>query len=199
MPSPERRATGRRRAWGRGPIILKLESLEGRALLAARAGNLPDLVNSALTVSSNVSDWGNSVEVEGRVTNQGSAATTAPLQVGLYASAVRGINKYSVPIGQVTIPAGLGPRQPGPYHAPHPAPRRRRGPPCRAAPAPPAPRPPRAPHAHHPRPPPAVRRRPGPEPAAAALQPGGDHPRRLRPDHDVGQHGHGHGPGHQQG
>ena len=28
MPSHDRRAAGRRRAWGRGPIILKLESLE---------------------------------------------------------------------------------------------------------------------------------------------------------------------------
>src|SRR6185437_8857414 len=100
MPSPDRRATGRRRAWGRGPVDLKLESLEGRALLAARAGNLPDLVNSALAVSSNVSDWGSSVEAEGRVTNQGANATTVPVQVGLYASAVRGIRKYSVPIGQ---------------------------------------------------------------------------------------------------
>ncbi len=35
MPSHDRRAAGRRRAWGRGPIILKLESLERRALMAA--------------------------------------------------------------------------------------------------------------------------------------------------------------------
>jgi hypothetical protein len=118
MPSPDRRATGRRRAWGRGPIILKLESLEGRALLAARAGDLPDLVNSALTVSSNVSDWGSSVEVEGRVTNQGATATSVPVQVGLYASSVRGIRKYAVPIGQVTIPAGLAPGQSVPYQTP---------------------------------------------------------------------------------
>jgi hypothetical protein len=87
-------------------------------LLAAGAGNLPDLVNSALAVSSNVSDWGQSVQVNGRVTNQGGAATTAPLQVGLYASSVRGINKYSVPIGQVTIPAGLAPGQSVPYQTP---------------------------------------------------------------------------------
>jgi hypothetical protein len=118
MPSPDRRATGRRRAWGRGPINLKLESLEGRALLAAGAGNLPDLVNSALAVSSNVSDWGQSLQVNGRITNQGSAATTAPLQVSLYASSVRGINKYSVPIGQVTIPAGVAHGQSVPYQTP---------------------------------------------------------------------------------
>ena len=67
MPSHDRRAAGRRRAWGRGPIILKLESLEHRALMAAHANsNLPDLVNSSLTVSSSVADWARTVEVEGR-------------------------------------------------------------------------------------------------------------------------------------
>ena len=78
MPSHDRRAAGRRRAWGRGPIILKLESLERRALMAAN-GTLPDLVNSALTTSISVADWSNTVEVQGRVTNQGGSATTAPL------------------------------------------------------------------------------------------------------------------------
>jgi hypothetical protein len=95
---------------------LKLESLERRALMAAQASNLPDLVNSALSLSTNVADWGNSLQVMGQVKNQGGAATTAPLQVGLYASDVRGINKYSVPIGQVTIPAGLAPGQTVPYN-----------------------------------------------------------------------------------
>ena len=37
MSSHNRRAAGIRRAWGRGPIILKLESLERRELLAASA------------------------------------------------------------------------------------------------------------------------------------------------------------------
>ena len=35
MPTLNRRAAGRRRAWGRGPIILKFDSLERRELLAA--------------------------------------------------------------------------------------------------------------------------------------------------------------------
>jgi hypothetical protein len=112
MPSHDRRAAGRRRAWGRGPMILKLESLERRALMAAHAhSTLPDLVNSALATSSNVADWSGSVEVQGHVTNQGGGTTTAPLQVALYASPIRGIDRYSVPIGEVTIPAGLGPDQ----------------------------------------------------------------------------------------
>jgi hypothetical protein len=95
---------------------LKLESLERRALMAAQASNLPDLVNSGLSLSTNVADWGNSIQVMGQVKNQGDAATTAPFQVGLYASDVRGINKYSVPVGQVTIPAGLAPGQAVPYN-----------------------------------------------------------------------------------
>ena len=33
MPTLNRRAAGRRRAWGRGPIILKFDSLERRELL----------------------------------------------------------------------------------------------------------------------------------------------------------------------
>ena len=37
MSSHNRRAAGIRRAWGRGPIILKLECLERRELLAASA------------------------------------------------------------------------------------------------------------------------------------------------------------------
>jgi CARDB len=118
MPFLDRRAAGRRRAWGRGPIILKLESLERRALMATTAtanSTLPDLANAALTVSSNVSDWNGNLEVEGRVTNQGSSMETVPFQVEIYASPVRGIDKYSVPLGEVTIPAGLAAGQSVPY------------------------------------------------------------------------------------
>src|SRR5262249_3419688 len=114
MSSQDRRAAGRRRAWGRGPIILKLESLERRALMAAN-GSLPDLVNSALTTFSSVADWSDTVEVSGRVTNQGGSTTTAPLQVAIYASPIRGIGRFSVPVGQVTIPAGVTPGQSVPY------------------------------------------------------------------------------------
>lgn len=70
---------------------------------------LPDLVNSALITSSGTSDWGNSFEVEGRIKNQGGSTTTAPFQIVIYASPIRGIMKYSLPIGEVTVPAGLAP------------------------------------------------------------------------------------------
>src|SRR5580704_815446 len=99
MPSRNRRAAGIRRAWGRGPIILKLESLERRELLAASAASstLPDLVNSSLVTVPSTADWGQTREVEGRVKNQGGVATTAPFAVAIYASPIRGITRYSVP------------------------------------------------------------------------------------------------------
>jgi hypothetical protein len=124
MSSHNRRAAGIRRAWGRGPIILKLECLERRELLAASASasasasaasTLPDLVNSALVTSVSVADWGQTVEVNGRVKNQGASTTTAPFEITVYASPIRGINRYSVPIGEVQIPAGVAPGEAVPY------------------------------------------------------------------------------------
>lgn len=119
MSSHDRRAAGRRRTWGRRPIILKLEPLERREMLTASASaassTLPDLVNSALVTTASVSDWGGSLEVEGRVKNQGGSTTTAPFQIEIYVDSIRGLNKYAVPIGVVTIPAGLAPGQSVPY------------------------------------------------------------------------------------
>jgi hypothetical protein len=116
MSSHNRRAAGIRRAWGRGPIILKLEGLERRELLAASANStLPDIVNSSLVTAPTTADWGQTLEVEGRVKNQGGGATTAPFEITIYASPIRGINKYSVPVGYVQIPAGLAAGQAVPY------------------------------------------------------------------------------------
>jgi hypothetical protein len=114
MPSHDRRAACGRRAWGRGPIKLRLESLEGRQLLSA-ASNLPDLVNSSLATSNSVSDWAGTVEIGGQVKNQGRGVTTAPFSIEFYASPIRGIDKYAVPIGSVTIPPGLGAGQTADY------------------------------------------------------------------------------------
>ncbi|HKI17794.1 MAG TPA: CARDB domain-containing protein [Isosphaeraceae bacterium] len=114
MLSHDRRAAGRRRAWGRGPIILKLESLERRELLTATS-TLPDLVNSSLLISTNTADWNDTIGVSGRVKNQGGSTTTAPFEVEIYASPVRGIDKYSVSIAEVEIPAGLAAGQSIPY------------------------------------------------------------------------------------
>ena len=116
MSSQNRRAAGIRRAWGRGPIILKLENLERRELLAAGASStLPDLVNSSLTTQPATADWGQSLEVQGRVKNQGGGTTTAPFEIAIYVSPIRGIDRYSLPVGYVQIPAGLAPGESIPY------------------------------------------------------------------------------------
>ena len=76
---------------------------------------LPDLVNSALITSTAVSDWGGTLEVEGRVKNQGGSTTTAPFEIEIYVNSIRGYNKYAVPVGLVTIPSGLAAGQSVPY------------------------------------------------------------------------------------
>ncbi|MDR3637239.1 MAG: CARDB domain-containing protein [Isosphaeraceae bacterium] len=105
MSSRDRRAAGRRRAWGRGPIILRFEPLEGRALLSG----LPDLVSSSFATSTHNSDWGSTVQAEGTILNQGNAPVGSAFQVAIYASATPQITRNSVQIGDVSIPAGLGP------------------------------------------------------------------------------------------
>jgi hypothetical protein len=84
--------------------------------MAARS-TVPDLVNSNLTTSDSVSDWGGTIEIEGLVKNQGAGVTTAPFSVVFYASPIRGINHKSVPIGYVTIPAGLAAGQTAAYES----------------------------------------------------------------------------------
>ncbi len=113
MSSHERRAADRRRAWGRGPVILKLETLDRRELMNG-SSILPDLVGSSLTTQHNA-DWNQSIQVEGQITNQGGSAVTIPFNVELYASPSPAIGRYAVPIGEVTIPAGVAAGQTVPF------------------------------------------------------------------------------------
>ncbi|MGA2701543.1 MAG: CARDB domain-containing protein [Isosphaeraceae bacterium] len=114
MSSPDRRSAGRRRAWGRGPIILKFESLERRELLSSASPPLPDLVGSSFVTTPNA-DWNQSITASGTVTNQGAATVTTPFNVAIYASHGVTIGPYSVLLGEVTIPAGLAPGQSAPF------------------------------------------------------------------------------------
>jgi hypothetical protein len=109
MPTLNRRAAGRRRAWGRGPIILKFDSLESRELLSAA-----DLAGSSL-VTVHAADWDDSVAVQGTIVNQGGTTVTVPFDVALYASPSTAVGRYAVEIGDVTIPAGLAPGQSVPF------------------------------------------------------------------------------------
>ena len=114
MSPQDRRSAGRRRAWGRGPIILKFESLERRELLSSGGPALPNLVGSSFVTSPNA-DWNQSITSSGTVTNQGLATVTTPFNVAIYASPRVTIGPYSVLLGEVTIPAGLAPGQSAPF------------------------------------------------------------------------------------
>ena len=112
--SDKRRSEGRRRAWGRGPIILKFDSLEKREVLSAVPHNLPDLVGSSLVVVQSA-DWGDTVTITGQVTNQGDAAAAGSFNVAIYAGSRPTINRTSVLLGEVTIPNGLAAGQSIPF------------------------------------------------------------------------------------
>ncbi|MFO0909325.1 MAG: CARDB domain-containing protein [Isosphaeraceae bacterium] len=112
MSSDRRRSAGRRRAWGRGPVILRFEPLEGRQLLATSP--LPDLAAVAFDTVHNL-DWGDSFHAKGIIANQGNAAVSTPFRVNIYASTGPDAATGSVLLGQVTIPAGLQPGQQVPF------------------------------------------------------------------------------------
>ena len=106
MPSNNRRAADRRRAWGRGPIILRLELLEGRQLLAASPVPKPDAVATAFDTVDKL-DWGDSFHAVGSIQNRGDASINDSLQVAVYASPGMDISRASVLLGELTVPAGL--------------------------------------------------------------------------------------------
>ncbi len=110
MTPQQRRAAGRRRAWGRGPVILRFERLEGRQLLTTPPAPLPDLVGADFATAHDL-NWGDTFQAIGTILNQGNAATTSAFNVEVYAATATTIDSDSVPLGVVTIPAGLGPNQ----------------------------------------------------------------------------------------
>lgn len=107
MLSNKRRADARRRAWGRGPIILRFEPLEGRQLLAASP--LPDLVGSALSTSVVSLDWGDKFHTTGVVKNQGNGDESGPIAVALYASTNPVLGPGSVLLGTANLAGDLKP------------------------------------------------------------------------------------------
>jgi len=110
MPSLDRRAAARRRAWGRGPMILRFEPLEGRQLLAGGfvETNLPDLVATSFDTPHNA-DWNNTIEAKGVIANQGAAPVPPGALAAIYASRSSVIGPGSVLVGVVQINAGLKP------------------------------------------------------------------------------------------
>lgn len=110
MSPNDRRAAARRRAWGRGPMILRFEPLEGRQLLAASPQGKPDLVATAFDTVHNL-DWGDTFHAVGQISNRGNATTEAPFKVDIFASPGPAISRASVYLGSAVIPAGLAPGQ----------------------------------------------------------------------------------------
>ena len=111
MSSNDRRATARRRAWGRGPTILRFEPLEGRQLLTTLVGPSPDLLATSFNTV-HAADWGDLIHAIGTVANQGTATTVAPVQVEIYASTAPVLGTpgaVGMKLGSTTIPPGLAP------------------------------------------------------------------------------------------
>lgn len=107
MSITDRRAAARRRAWGRGPMILRFESLEGRILQAVAK---PDIILSGFASETNT-DWGQPIHVSGDILNRGNGAVNAPFKVGIYASSGKSIGPGSVYLGYLNVPSGLAPGQ----------------------------------------------------------------------------------------
>lgn len=111
--SDKRRAAGRRRAWGRGPIILKFDSLEKREVLSSVHAPA-DLVGSSFVMVQNA-DWGETVEATGQITNQGHGDARGPFNVAIYAGSRPNITRRGVLLGEITIPDGLAAGQSIPF------------------------------------------------------------------------------------
>ena len=110
MSSIDRRAAARRRAWGRGPIILRFEPLEGRQLLAT-VGPQPDLIATSFSTV-HAADWGDLIHAAGTIANQGTATTVAPVSVSIYASSAPILGTPGATgmlLGTATVPAGIAP------------------------------------------------------------------------------------------
>jgi CARDB len=114
MPTDQRRAAARRRAWGRGPMILRFEPLEERQLLST--ATQPDLRPAAFSTVQNL-QWGETFHATGEIVNAGAATTAKSFVVNIYASPTPGPSQYDVLLGQVTIPAGLAPGAIAPFDA----------------------------------------------------------------------------------
>jgi hypothetical protein len=117
MSSDARRAAARRRAWGRGPYILRFEPLEGRLLLStapASSSGTPELVVTSFNTDHDLA-WGDTFQASGVVENMGTAATTVPVNVAVYASTSTTPGTDAVYVGATTVPAGLAPGATAPF------------------------------------------------------------------------------------
>jgi hypothetical protein len=110
MSSYDRRAVARRRAWGRGPMILRFEPLEGRQLLST-VGPKADLLATQFNTV-HAANWGDQIHAIGTIANRGTATTSTTVEVDIYASSTPTLNATGAVtklLGSVMVPAGLTP------------------------------------------------------------------------------------------
>ena len=108
MSFRDRRAAARRRAWGRGPMILRFEPLEGRQLLSTVPTVAPDLVATTFSTPANL-DWGDSFQAQGTIENIGGTTTPNPYQIDVYASPTPTLAAGAVLIAELPMSQGLMP------------------------------------------------------------------------------------------
>jgi CARDB len=108
MPAYDRRARARRKAWGRGPTILRFEPLEGRELLSTAAVPAPDLVATSFDTLHNMY-WGDSFQAVGTIANKGTAPTTGPFSVNVYATSSQTLDANAVFVGTIAITTPIQP------------------------------------------------------------------------------------------
>lgn len=110
MSSLDRRAAARRQAWGRGPMILRFEPLEGRQLLsgATTSGSAPNLVATSFSAPASL-NWGDTFQAKGTIENVGGSVTSSPYQIDVYASPTPTLAAGAVKIGSIPMGPGLLP------------------------------------------------------------------------------------------
>ena len=111
MSTYDRRAAARRRAWGRGPMILRFDPLEGRQLLSASSAKADLLATQFSTV--HAASWGNQIAATGTIANRGKTGNKAPVEVDIYASSKPTLtdpDAVTQLLGIVYVPANLAPK-----------------------------------------------------------------------------------------
>jgi hypothetical protein len=91
-------------------MILRFEPLEGRQLLSTIGPEADLIATQFTTVHSAI--WGNQIAATGTITNRGTAITSAPVSVNIYASSTPTLTasgNVNQLLGQVEVPAGLAP------------------------------------------------------------------------------------------
>lgn len=108
MSSRDRRAAGRQRAWGRGPVIIRFEPLEDRQLLASleMLGSGLQSTATGSTVSTTAVDVSPAVSLGGGTSSASAAVTSIAAEVGQGVGA--GVSQTTPAATSTASPAAAG-------------------------------------------------------------------------------------------